>query len=55
VFEGHNVQLRYDLFNTLNHPNWGNPATDPTSGSFGTITGKTNDVRNMQLALKYVF
>ena len=55
VVEGHNVQLRYDLFNTLNHPNWGNPATDPTSGSFGTITGKTNDVRNMQLALKYVF
>jgi hypothetical protein len=55
VFEGQNLQFRYDLFNTLNHPNWGNPATDPTSGSFGTITGKTNDVRNMQLALKYVF
>ena len=55
VREGQSLQFRYDLFNTLNHPNWGNPATDPTSGTFGTITGKTNDVRNMQLALKYIF
>jgi len=43
------------MFNILNHPNWGNPVTDPTSGSFGVITGKTNDSRQLQLALKYIF
>jgi hypothetical protein len=55
TFEGQSLQFRFELFNILNHPNWGNPATDPTSGSFGRVTGKTNDDRQMQLALKYIF
>ena len=55
IFEAQHLQFRYDLFDILNHPNWSNPVTDPTSGSFGTVTSKTTDARNMQLSLKYVF
>jgi hypothetical protein len=55
TFEKQSLQFRFELFNILNHPNWGNPVTDPTNGSFGRVTGKTNDDRQMQLALKYIF
>ena len=53
--ETQTLQFRVEMFDVLNHPNWSNPVTDPTSGSFGLVTGKSNDARNMQLALKYVF
>ena len=55
ILETHKLQFRFDVFDVLNHPNWGNPATDPTNGSFGKVTGKTGDDRQMQLALKYIF
>jgi hypothetical protein len=55
IFERQTLQFRFDLFDVLNHPNWGNPVTDPTNGSFGKVTGKSNDDRQMQLALKYIF
>jgi len=38
-----------------NHPNWGGANANPTSGTFGLVTGKTGDRRVMQLALKYFF
>lgn len=28
---------------------------DPTNAAFGMVTGKTNDVRNLQLSLRFVF
>jgi hypothetical protein len=49
------MQFRFDVFDFLNHPNWGGPNSTPTSGAFGTITGKTNDDRQLQLALKLIF
>ena len=55
TLEKHMLQFRFEMFNILNHPNWSNPTTDPTSANFGTITGKTNDTRQLQLALKYIF
>src|SRR5207248_1328267 len=55
TFERQTLQFRFELFDILNHPNWGNPVTDPTNGSFGKVTGKTGDDRQMQLALKYIF
>jgi hypothetical protein len=55
TFESQSLQFRFELFDVLNHPNWSNPVTDPTNGSFGRITGKTGDDRQMQLALKYIF
>ena len=55
TFEKQSLQFRFELFDILNHPNWSNPVTDPTNGSFGKVTGKSNDDRQMQLALKYIF
>jgi hypothetical protein len=55
IYEKQTLQFRFDVFDVLNHPNWSNPVTDPTSGSFGLVTGKTNDTRQLQLALKYIF
>jgi hypothetical protein len=55
IYEKQALQFRFEMFDVLNHPNWSNPATDPTSGSFGLVTGKSNDTRQLQLALKYIF
>ena len=48
-------QFRAEAFNVLNHPNWGGANFNPTSASFGKVTGKTGDVRNMQLSLRFYF
>ncbi len=48
-------QFRAEAYNVLNHPNWGGANFNPTSAQFGQITGKTGDVRNMQLSLRYFF
>ena len=55
VYEAQTLQFRFEVFDILNHPNWNNPSTDPTSGSFGMVTGKSGDSRQLQLALKYIF
>jgi hypothetical protein len=55
IVERLTTQFRFDVFDFLNHPNWGGPNSTPTSGAFGTITGKTNDDRQLQLALKLIF
>ena len=52
----HYLQFRWEAFNALNHPNWANPNVNVNSpASFGNITGTRNNMRQMQLALKYVF
>ena len=45
------LQIRAETFNTLNHPNWGAPATTVGTSSFGTITSAL-DPRNVQFGLK---
>src|SRR5258708_4652949 len=49
------LQFRAEAFDAFNHPNWGGANYNPTSGTFGQITGKTGDVRNLQLSLRFQF
>ena len=54
--EQHKLEFRWEMFNAANHPVWGTPNTNANSPSqFGTITGTRVSMRQMQLALKYVF
>ncbi len=49
------LQFRWEMFNALNHPNWGDPNTNFYSSGFGSITGTRTAMRQMQFALKIVF
>src|SRR6185369_3754680 len=55
IKEGHELQFRAEAFNVLNHPVWGLPNTSLSSTNFGRITSTNGSMRQMQLALKYVF
>jgi hypothetical protein len=55
VTEVQRLQFRFEIFNLLNHPNWGGANANPTSGSFGQVTSKSDQSRKLQLALKYIF
>ena len=55
VTEKATLQFRAECFNSWNHANFNNPDTNPTSSSFGMITGVSNDARNFQFALKLKF
>ena len=50
------LQFRAEAFNVTNHPNWNNPGLNPSAlSTFGKVTGKSNDVRNLQLSLRASF
>jgi len=54
--EHHQLQIRFETFNTLNHVNLGLPATAiQTPSTFGRITSQQGNARQLQLAAKYVF
>ncbi|HKW97587.1 MAG TPA: carboxypeptidase regulatory-like domain-containing protein [Bryobacteraceae bacterium] len=55
VNERSGFQFRAEAFDAFNHPNWGGANFNPTSSSFGKVTGKTNDARNLQLSLRFYF
>ncbi|UWZ85397.1 TonB-dependent receptor [Occallatibacter riparius] len=52
--EKHQLSIRFEAFNALNHPNWNNPSMTITSSTFGRISG-TGAMRQLQLAAKYQF
>jgi outer membrane receptor protein involved in Fe transport len=50
------LQFRAEMFNILNHPNFGQPANSLGSATFGVISSTGNyQPRNIQLALKLLF
>ena len=51
----HKMQLRMEVFNFPNHPNLSGPNTDITNANFGRIITKSNDRRDIQLAVRYLF
>jgi hypothetical protein len=48
------AQLRFEMFNALNHANFNNPSSSRTSGTFMQITS-AQDPRILQLALRFAF
>lgn len=58
VYRSSRVELRADVFNVLNHPNWDTPDAsgwlNPNSPNFGRITVKSGQ-RTMQLGMRYSF
>jgi hypothetical protein len=54
--EKHQLAIRFEAFNSLNHPNWSIPSRNLSlqSSTFGRITG-TAPLRQLQLAAKYQF
>jgi hypothetical protein len=53
--EKHQISIRFEAFNALNHPNWNNPTLNYSSSTFGRITSTSRDMRQLQLAAKYQF
>jgi len=51
------VQFRFEAFNVLNHPNFGDPNTSLAAGAFGSINSTRSgiDMRELQFSLKVVF
>jgi hypothetical protein len=48
------IELRAEIFNIFNHPQFLNPVSDPTNQAFGRITG-TRPAREIQFGVKIVF
>jgi hypothetical protein len=56
IREGIKAQFRFDAYNTLNHVQFSNPNTSPTSTAFGTVTSELSDgQRQLYFSLKLLF
>jgi len=48
-------ELRADMFNALNHPNFNNPQTSVTSATFGEINGTASSPRLVRFGVRVTF
>jgi Carboxypeptidase regulatory-like domain/TonB dependent receptor/TonB-dependent Receptor Plug Domain len=55
IYEATNLQFRWEVFNLFNHPLFGQPNGNITSGAAGSITSLAGDPRVMQFALRLSF
>ena len=54
--EGAHLEFRAEVFNLLNHPQWGSVDSGLGDGAFGQITSTVDGTfRQMQLGLKLYF
>ncbi|HET8548493.1 MAG TPA: hypothetical protein VFL57_10835, partial [Bryobacteraceae bacterium] len=49
------TQIRAEFLNAFNTPRFGNPNTNVTATSFGRITSQSNDPRQIQFGLKFLW
>lgn len=49
------LQMRVESFNLFNHPNFGQPSSNISSATVGTINSTTGNPRIMQFAAKLIF
>jgi hypothetical protein len=49
------LQVRWEVFNVLNHPSYGLPNTNLLSPDFGTIRSTVSTPRQMQFGVKFIF
>ena len=55
IHEKFNAEFRWEVFNLINHPVFGQPSGNASSGSVGSITGLSADPRVMQFAARINF
>ena len=48
------IEFRAEVYNLLNHNNFGNPDTNISNATVGTIT-TSDDGRNMQLGFRFAW
>ncbi|HKY45753.1 MAG TPA: hypothetical protein VJM50_21865, partial [Pyrinomonadaceae bacterium] len=56
-WEGHRITLRADMFNVMNHVQYGFPSASLANTNFGAITGAATlyQPRSIQVALRYQY
>jgi hypothetical protein len=55
IWERLKAELRAEAFNAFNTPQFSNPDTGVTNGTFGVISSQANSPRQIQIALKLLF
>jgi hypothetical protein len=55
ITESVKVQLRGEMINAFNHPQFSNPNVSPTSSNFAKITSQANLPRDIQVGLKITY
>ena len=55
IAEVSDLQFSLEAFNLFNRVQFGTPATNLSSGTFGQVTNQANSPRTLQLALRYSF